>query len=186
MNKLKSIIAHYLLKKDTESVHRKREVSNFDTAKSFGLLFNADDPEVYDLVKKYFKYLKDSRKKVHAIGFFDLKNLPQMEYSKLDYDFFTRKELNWWGKPTNTSVKNFVEEEYDILINFSLTDSFPLKYIAAMSKAKLKLGKLEEENDSVYDIVIQQPEDKNFKFFMRQVDHYLGIINKPKAVNEKI
>jgi hypothetical protein len=185
MASIKSVIAHYFLKKDSQSSQRKCVVSNFDTAKSFGLLFDANDPEIYELVKKYFKYLKESKKKVHAIGFYDLKNLPQMEYSKLDYDFFTRKDLNWWGKPGGTFVTNFIEEEYDVLINFSLNDSFPLKYISAMSKAKMKIGKLDEKNSAVYDMMIQQPADKNFKFFMRQVDHYLGIINKPRAVNEK-
>jgi len=177
---LKAQIGNYFLKRDIKTQQRKREVVNFQSAKNIGLLFDANDPEEYDLVKKYLKYLKDAKKKVKAIGFFNSKHIPQMEYSKLDYDFFTKKELNWWDKPTNVPVKNFVEEEYDILINFSLKESFPLIYITGISKAKFKVGKYTDKND-VYDLMIEQPEGKDFKFFMRQIDHYLGIIN---ATNE--
>lgn len=178
-DKIRSIAGNYFLSREITELHRNRRISNFQSARSFGLLFNADDPETYNLVKQYFKYLRDSKKKVHAIGYFDLKKLPQIEYSKLDYDFFTKKEINWWGKPTENFVKNFIDEEWDVLINFSLADSFPLKYIAAMSKAKMKIGQHQESNVDIYDLMISQPEGKSFKFFMRQVDHYLGIINKP-------
>lgn len=182
----KRFTGEYFLKKDMSTLHRKVSVSNFGTARSFGLLFDADKPEDYDLVKKYIKYLRDSKKKAHAIGFFDLKTLPQIEYSKLDYDFFTRKDLNWWGKPSGPFIKNFLDEEWDVLINFSLEDSFPLKYLAALSKAKMKIGPHTDSNEKLYDLMIQQPEGKNFKFFVRQVDHYLGIINKGASSNEKI
>lgn len=180
---IKKAAGNYFLKQELSGINRERKVSNFESARSFGLLFEADDPDNYDLVKKYFKYLKDSRKKVHAIGFFNLKHLPQIEYSKLDYDFFTRKELNWWGKPGEVFVKNFIDEEWDVLINFSLNDSFPLKYIASLSKAKMKIGAHIESNEAIYDLLIRQPEGKSFKFFMRQVDHYLGIINKQHNEN---
>lgn len=183
ISKLKRTAGEYFLRSEAAGISRKRTVSNLETAKSVALLFDAENPENYELVKKYIKYLREGKKRVHAIGFFNTKHLPQTEYAKLDYDFFSRKELNWWGKPTVRFIDNFVNEEFDILINFSLDDSFPLKYIAALSKAKMKIGKHDEGEEQLYDIFIQQPEGKSFKFFMRQIDHYLGIINKSTDEN---
>ena len=36
----------------------------------------------------------------------------------LQFDFFFLKDLNWYYKPQNYIIKNFLEKEYDILINF--------------------------------------------------------------------
>lgn len=177
INKIKNLVVGNYLSHKLKGVSREKKFINFQNARTVGLLFDASDPDVYDLVKKYIKYLKEAKKKVKAIGYFNTKTLPSVEYVTVDYDFFTKKDLTWYGKPTHNLVKNFIQEEYDILINFSLEGSFPLQYIAAMSKAKFKIGRA-GDNDEVYDMLLEQPEDKDFKFFMRQVDHYLGIVNK--------
>jgi GTPase SAR1 family protein len=151
---------------------------NMEEAKTIGIVFDATDKEDFDLVKKYVTYLKEMKKKVKAIGFFNQKETPPMAYSKLEYDFFSLKDLSWNNIPNNIYVKNFIEDEYDILLDLNLNDLFPLRYISTLSKARFKAGKKNEKNNSIFDMMIELGKGKNLKFFLKNIDTYLFVINK--------
>ena len=87
---------------------------NFNEIKTVGILFDATNPEDFELVKRYVVYLRQHRKKVKVIGYFSTKNIPDMTFSKLEYDFFSTKQLNWFGKPTSMIIQNFINEKYDV------------------------------------------------------------------------
>jgi hypothetical protein len=186
LKNIKRKVGEHLLNQEMSAVKRERAVFNFDQAKSVAVLFDAADPDNYELVKKYVKYMRESKKRVHAVGFFNTKQTSQVEYSKLDYDYFTLKNLNWYQKPTAAFINGFTEDPFDVLINFSIEDSYPLHYIAGCSRAKFKIG-MQTQGVDIYDMMIEQPADKNFKYFMQQVDIYLSMINKNvKQNNEKL
>ena len=109
-----------------------------EEAKTIGIVFDATDKEDFELVKKYVLYLKEMKKKVKAIGFFNQKESPPMAFSKLEYDFFSLKDLSWNNIPNSVYVKNFIADEYDILLDLNLNDLFPLRYISSLSKARFK------------------------------------------------
>ncbi len=180
INKIKNIVGNYTLKKELQSF--KREVKpakfSFDSCKTVGILFDATNTEDYEIVKRYVLYLREFRKKVNVIGFFNIKQMPPMTYSKLEYDFFSQKELNWMGKPSGVVIQNFINEEYDLLIDLNVHDHFPLKYICALSKAKFKVGKYNEADTSMYDMMIDADNTKTVKYFLRQVDIYIAMMNK--------
>ena len=96
-----------------------------------------------------------------------------MRFSKLGLDFFTRKTLNWFYKPSNPIIKNFVNREFDILIDLHTGNSIPFKYIVAMSKARFKIGKYEKGSTSFYDFMISTRENLALPQFIEQVNHYL-------------
>ena len=131
-----------------------------------------------ELVKKYISYLKDLKKRVKAIGFFNTKDTPAVAYSKLEYDFFSLKDLSWNYTPNNIYVKNFIDDQFDILVDLNLNDSFPLKYISTLSKAKFKVGKNSKWNSSIFDLLLEVESSKDLKYFLRNLDTYLFIINK--------
>lgn len=178
----KKKFGEYFLKKETEGIYRTKQAINFNEAKSIGILFDATVSEDFELVKKYIKFLKDHKKRVRSFGFYNAKEIPTMQYSKLEYDFFTRKQVNWHFKPTDPLIKNFVEEEFDILINFTVHQCLPLVYIAALSKAKFKIGKHFSNYEMYYDLLLNVEEGKSLKYFMRNVDVYLNMINAKEEV----
>lgn len=181
INNIKEKIGDYILKGRIGAVQRDRKVANLSEAKSFGIIFDSSNKDDFELVKKYVGYLKEMKKKVKVLGYFSTKDIPEMTYSKLEYDFFSERDLNSFRIPSNIFVNNFIHEEYDILINLNLYDHFPLKYIGAMSRAKYKVGRFDENNKEVYDMLIECPTDKSFKYFLRQVDTYLAMINNKQG-----
>ncbi|MFH1005223.1 MAG: hypothetical protein V1781_07000 [Bacteroidota bacterium] len=175
---IKNILGNYYLKHKMKSLHRNKAFINLEQAKTIGIVFDATEEENLELVKKYIAYLREMKKKVKAIGYFDQKQIPSFVYSKLEYDFFCSSELNWYNVPSVVYVENFLNDEFDILIDLNLDDCFPLRYISSLSKAKFKVGGKSEQNSSIFDLMIEIDLSKGIKYFLRTIDTYLFIINK--------
>ena len=43
-------------------------------------------------------------------------------------NYFGLDEVNWYGKPNNTAINDFLKRKYDILIDLSQTDLFQIHY----------------------------------------------------------
>jgi hypothetical protein len=177
--KVKRKAGEFFLNKELSMFSRSRNFKGFTNSRSIGIIFNATDKENFELVKKYVVYLRECQKKVKALGYFHLKDIPDIKYSKIEYDFFSKKDLNWHLKPDSGQVRNFVNEEFDILIDLNLSNDFPLKYISNLSKASFKIGKY-LENNLMYDLMIKVEEGKGIKYFLKHLDHYLLQMNPLK------
>ncbi len=177
---IKNIIANFYLKLELKDFVKEKKPNkfNFNKIETVGILFDATSPEDLELVKKYVGFLKEHRKKVKVMGFFNTKEIPSLTYSKLEYDFFSSKELNWFGKPTPAFIKNFMEEEFDLLIDLNIADHFSLKYISALSKASFKVGRFSEKDTEIYDLMIESDNTQTLKYFMKQIDIYIAMLNK--------
>ncbi|HEY4800242.1 MAG TPA: hypothetical protein VII99_14270 [Bacteroidia bacterium] len=178
IDNIKNSIGNYFLSQEVKSLRRDKAFLNLEEARSIGIVFDATANEDFELVKKYIGYLRDMKKRVKAIGFFNMKVSPPMAYSKLEYDFFNQKDLNWHNVPNNVYVKNFIDDDYDILIDLNLKDLLALKYISALSKSKFKVGMRSGSNHSIFDLMIDADASKGMKYFLRNIDAYLFIINK--------
>jgi hypothetical protein len=162
---------------------RNREMMSISDSKTIGIVFEASDKEEFELVKKYVLYLREQKKKVKAIGYFSGGETPTLTFSKLEYDFFSKKDLNWYGKPNDKFVHNFIEEEFDILIDMDIHNHFALRYVSAISRSRFKVGLHSTENEAVFDLMIEGMEGKGLKYYLRQVDTYLQMLNKDKSHN---
>ena len=175
---IKNSFGNYFLNQQARSNHRQKAFVNIEEAKTIGIVFDATDADDFDLVKKYVSYLKDMKKKVKAIGYFNQPLMPPMTFSKLEYDFFCSKELNWYNAPSSIYVKNFMEDEFDILLDLNISDCFPLRYVSTLSKARFKVGKTTSKNNSIFDLMLETGDTNTLKFYLRNIDTYLFMINK--------
>lgn len=169
---------NYFLNKMLPLVQRKKHFESFAKAKTVGIVFNATDKEEFELVKRYVRYLKDCDKKVKALGFFNTDKVPELTYTKLEWDFFTIKDLSWNYIPNKNFIENFINEEYDILIDMNVHHDFPLHYVSSLSKAHFKIGQYNINAD--YDLMIEMPDEKGLKFYLRSIDQYIQILNSEK------
>ena len=183
IKKIKLSLSNRALKQELKSVGhiRKPNKFNFDNIKTIGIIFDATNTDDFEIVKRYVVYLREHLKKVKVIGYFSKKEIPALTYSKLEYDFFSAKELNWMGTPNSVVIRNFINEEYDLLIDLNIHDHFPLKYIAALSKASFKVGKFNENDIEIHDMMIDADGTKTVKYFLRQIDTYITMLNKTEV-----
>lgn len=176
-DKIRKKIGKYYFKKENAQVERHCQVTNLHDAKRIGILYTLNDVPDYEWVSDFVTQLQGEQKEVRALGFVKNKNLIERFLPKISYDFFSRKDLTWFYKPIHQKVRDFIEKEFDILIDLSLGDNFPLKYISGLSNALLKVGKYSEENTEYYDFMIDLKPSMTSEDYLMQIKHYLTIIN---------
>ena len=176
---IKQKVGDFFFKRELKSNPRQRQVHNLHTAESIGILYDATKLEDMMLVSEFVNTLFKTKKDVKALGFVNLKELTHHHMPMLQFDFFFLKDLNWYYKPQNYIIKNFVEKDYDILINFCDDSCIPIKYLAGSSKAKFKVGKY-QENIDLYDMMLDVKEN-TLAALIKETHHYLNIINKKNA-----
>ena len=170
-------IGQYYFKRDNSHAERRCQMTNLRDAKKIGILYTLDDVPDYDRVSEFVSLLQGDHKVVKALGFVKNKNLVERFLPKLSYDFFSKRDLTWFYKPIHNQVKDFIEKEFDLLIDLSLHDNFPLKYISGLSKALFRVGKFSEINAEYYDMMIDMKPTTTSEEYLGQVQHYLTIIN---------
>ena len=176
---IKQKLGDFFFKRELKANPRQREVHNLHTAQSIGILYDATEREDMLKVSEFVNVLFQTKKDVKALGFVNLKELTHHHMPMLQFDFFFLKDLNWFYKPENYIIKNFVEKDYDILINLCDSTCIPIKYLAGSSQAKFKVGKYEEHID-LYDMMIDVKEN-TLSALIKEIHHYLTVINQKNA-----
>lgn len=174
--KLRSAIASYLLSREIKLSKRKGVSVSLEAASTIGIVYDSSSEKVYELIKKTVKDLRAMQKDVLALGYYNKKELPPMRFAKLGMDFFTRKALNWQMKPSGTVVSNFIALPFDILIILHSEQIIPIRFIAAHSHAKFKIGKFDSRNEQVCDMMIDTREESSSARLLEQILKYLNMI----------
>jgi ADP-heptose:LPS heptosyltransferase len=170
VKKTRKKAGEYFLRKEFANISRTIAVTNFEEAETIALIFDATDKEEFEVVKKYIKKLKENKRKVRAIGFYDGKEEPVLMSSKLEYDFFSRKQLKW----------NFMQEPFDLLINLCMNFKTPLLYVTALSRAKFKVGRQHTQYEPYYDLLLNVEDGTGLKNFIAVAEKYLSMIQPKK------
>lgn len=173
----KQKVGKWVFQRELKTNKRTKEVCNLDNAQSIGILYDATSEEQIKMVKPFVSYFFDLKKDVKALGYVNSKQLSFHHTPKLQYDFFYQKDLNWYYKPQNYIIDNFVKKEYDILINLCDSSIIPIKYLVASSIAHFKIG-IHEQNYEIYDLMISLKDDKSMEKLMHEIKHYINLINK--------
>ena len=176
-NKLKLKIASFVLNRKSKKSARKKQISNLNNATNIGIISNNQDEKSNDIIKEFVDFLSQKNIQVYVIEFINKKIKNDNYLKKKGFNFFSLKDINWYYKPKSVIVDEFINNDFDILIDLSLNNNcFPIQYINAMSKAKFKVGKFYEA-PNYYDFMINIDANNNLKFFIEQIKHYLTIIN---------
>jgi len=181
LGKLRLFIGKYFFQKELSKTGHDHKLINLEKARCVGILYTLDDLPVYEVVSDFVTQLQKQHIEVKALGFVRNKNLISRFLPKLSYDFFSRKDINWFYRPIHTKVRDFINKEFDILIDLSLQDSFTLQYISGLSKSFCRVGKFSEENTNYYDLLFDVNPSVTLPDYIKQITHYLTIINHHAA-----
>jgi hypothetical protein len=158
-------------------MNRQQKPINLAKARTVALLYYLPDEATYKTMEAILTKFHDMNLKVRVVCYSDFKVAPYYFIPKITQDIITVKDVNWKFQPQKPFVKEFIDTEFDILIDLSLNDHLPLLYCAALSKAGLKVGRFEEDHQLYYDLMIHAGPDETIDSFATQVVHYLRRIN---------
>ncbi|MBK7171895.1 MAG: hypothetical protein IPH84_01395 [Bacteroidales bacterium] len=177
INNIRYRFARKNLEQEHQKLSRTRKPLNLDNSRYIALLYYIPDEDSYKKIEDLLKLLGDRNIKVKVACYTDQKVIPHYFIPKLMQDILTVKDTNWYYFPVKPFVKDFLQEEFDILIDLSLKEYIPLLYLAANAKASLKIGRFDESHQHYYDLMIDIPQDSTLEYFIEQVMHYLNKIN---------
>jgi hypothetical protein len=176
--RIRTSVARYRLKQEVQKVHRERKLSNLASSRKIGILYTLNDVPDYDIVAEFVTRLQHDKKEVKALGFVRNKILVSRFLPKLAFDFFSGKDVSFFFRPTSPKVKDFMDQEFDLLLDLSLSENIPLKFIAGLSAAHCRVGMFTEEDFHCYDLMIDIPKGMGITDYISHITHYLTVINK--------
>ncbi len=148
----------------------------YQQAESVGILYDATSENDYRLVTQLVKELQQDQKKVKTLGYVTEKKMPDHCFPKLTFEFCNSASFSWDQHPVAQNVKDFISPSYDILIDLTPSGLHHVKYLSAISQAKMKVGRYVEKYVEVYDLMLQVDDSSSLQETSRQVMHYLKMI----------
>ncbi len=177
LKEIRKKIGGFILGRKFRGLSRNRQFINLADISLVGVIFQPTRKQDFESVNEFIKELKAEGKQIFAIGYLESEEIPDSYLLRKGYHFFCTKELNWYFRPESPFIDDFLEREFDLVINLSLETLFPVDYIFALSKARLKAGKY-FDNSEYSDISIDIKNSCDVRYLAEQITHYLKIINK--------
>ncbi len=172
---IKRKIGLFNLNRRLKKVNRKVRTHNFKTAQTAGILFNSPDENSFEAIKNFMSFLAQNELKVIALGYIPSKRIPENYLMRKGFNFYSKSDLNWYYKPKNEMINQFIDQEFDILFDLSVKDYFTVHYVGSLSKASFKIGRQTE--NGYHDFLIDINKNNTVDYLIEQIKHYLGLLN---------
>jgi len=175
INKVGNKVGSIVLKKELKSRKRRVVYNNFNSASSIGFIFDAENKENYASAKEFMNYVEERGIKVNGLAFVSKSDLIGYFPYRKGVDYFGLNKQNWFGKPSDEGIEEFIERPFDILIDISLSNTYPIEYVFALSRAGFKI--CNNSSKAKYaDFVLKLERIDDLGLFVEQVKHYLETI----------
>jgi len=155
---------------------RNKVLTSIERAKSIGIICNITDEQSYKDIFALFTKLQINDRPVWLMGYIDEKNVPFYCLQQLSADYFCKKNLTWYGAPNFVQMSDFLQKEFDLLIDFTKTAFAPVRYMLALSHAKFIVGSA-FENQQLYDLYIAG-DDNDCAHLLKNIQFYTKIIRR--------
>lgn len=169
--RLKSKLANRVLNSRLNGVSRNKKVFNLDSAQTAGILWEIEQEDSF---LQIVGDLRSSGVKATGLCYFPLKKAVIPE----GINGFTRKQASWWLEiPKAKVAEDFIQQKFDVLIDLTGQNSFPVVFITALSNAAFKIG-YAGNAVNYFDLNIEFGEQPETGQLARQIVYYLQRINK--------
>jgi hypothetical protein len=144
------------LKSKTKSLLRKNKSSRsnltYKQAKTVGLLFTVEDKQKHFIVKEFIKKLEMDGKIIQVLEYLPDKH----DNYEFKFDFFSEKDVSFWGNITSSSALQFSDAPFDFLFYIDQIPNDLVLHLLARSKAKCRVGPFFDEGDQYLELMIGQ------------------------------
>ena len=142
----------------------------YSKSQRIGIIFNTDDHSKIDAADKLNTLLKMDGKTVKILAY-----ERQNAVKHLPYDTFSAVNFGFWGGFIGKPLEDFVKVEFDFLICIDKQPNAMIKSILANSKAKCRVGRYDENNEPLFEMLVKNNETKNIEW-VDSIYHYIKII----------
>ncbi len=169
---IRTKIGYSHINKRLKTLDRRKNFSNFKSAKSVGVVFNATEQDLYKIAISFFRYLSEQNISVVGLGYVSNDDMLNYFPSKKEISFFSINKVNWYNKPISSDVETFIKKPMDIVINLCLQETYPLQYIMALSQAKMKISP-EFMKNNYSDLRFKFKDNVSLEYYIEQIKQYM-------------
>ena len=115
-----------------------------------GVIFTVEDKQKHFAIKDFIKKLENDGKHVQVLEYLPEKT----ENYEFRFDFFTDKDVTFWGNLASESALQFADAPFDFLFYLDLQPNSMIMNILARSNAKCRVGKYFDDGNHYLDFMI--------------------------------
>lgn len=139
---------------------------SYQSAQQIGIIFTVEDRAKHETVKELIKKFEQDGKQVQVIEF-----LPDKKDNyEFKFNFFTEKDLSFWGNITSTDALKFADTAFDFLFYLDTTPNDLILHLLARSKAKCRVGRSWDDDRSYFEFMIES--EANIKVMVETMYKY--------------
>lgn len=175
-------IGKIILSKKAARNKRAVHYSSFKNVRNIGIVWDASRPMEFASLSRFHQQMHDMKIDVRVFGYYPGKTLPD-QYTAIRYLRCIKiDELNSFYHPDSSETNSFISNPFDILIDINFNKLVTLRYITSLSKARLKVGLLDNEpSDSPFDLMMDLKNPVDIDGYLTQVIQYLEMIKEKSS-----
>lgn len=171
-------LRQYFFKKyaKKELVKHQSKFISYNDAKTI-LVLAVHQPDEYATLQQIVRRLEKDGKSIKTCIYSTTPEAIGGQYT--NWTVFGKKEVNWLQRPSKSIEQEICSQQYDLLIDLTLTHSLPLTYLASGTQATCKVG-MKKPEFSGYNIMIdmdnkseESPSRQNVADLFEQIIFYL-------------
>lgn len=160
----------------TEKLLKNKQQFNFlevsKTINSVGIIVDEGSEFNFEFLKKLQKEINLGSKNFYVLT---CKNTDE-SYNEFRGVLFFEKDFTWNGKIKSNELLNFLDNDFDMLIDYTKSNTIFKKFLVTKSKAKFKVG-YANIDQRLYDFMIAI-ENEGIRQFNTELVKYLKILRK--------
>ena len=168
-----------MLRKKAARVERHKAFHNIDSAQTIGVLFDSTVQANYFSARRFISYLIELGKQVTAIGMVLNEEMLRYYTPYQHIKLFSLEKVGFFGFPTSTEVEEFINTDFDILINICATENLAIDYTLGMSKAKFKVSiKFKDHDFADFALEFKDGRIPETDELINKIKQYLSALTK--------
>jgi hypothetical protein len=150
----------------------------FETAKTFGVYFNAGEEKYSKQINEFIKGLKKDGKRVEALTF-----LNESQDNPYDFPYHVLKDedIGIFGNINSGKVTNFMDTPFDYLFCICSELQTPIKYVLSASKARCRVGLYTVDSEDLFDFMVSNNKREDLNELIKDMLHYTKHIKAEMA-----
>ena len=169
LNYLKNFFTQKIVKRSLSNVNH---ITSNKAIQTVGIIFDESYFYEKDALVQELVLNGISESNIEYLVFKD--NIKKKE--TFDYPTFSTKDLSWTATFEKSVVKDFINHQFDLLINYYDTEKPALLVVSNDSKAHFKVGFSSVDNKLNHFMINTNAE--NYIVFVEELFKYLKILNK--------
>lgn len=156
---------------------RTRLVHSFSSAKNVGIVAQISDVRILDKVLDFKRRIEENGTMVNLLVYYPEKVVPTDFLLRNNVDIIDSNMISWLKIPVSSIVDSFLAKKFDMLVDLSLREILPIRWVSALSMATFKVGLLKYDKNP-FDLIVSTKHSDGYTKIFADIEAVLQLIKR--------